>query len=204
MQFRNIKVTDPAGNTLFDGLPPRNALAARPAYWGFFGNATFSNESSELVPMTCPAVWLQAVSAERPRPRWASCLILFDHKTCYGAPAWVVEKLWRDHFAPKRLKLDGPDQPLNSVATLSEDGKTLHLKSVNPTKQPVTISLTTSAAFATAQAELLVVSGRESDRNSLAEPVQLAPRPQPVVREAGVIHFAMPALSAGVLTLSTN
>ena len=159
---------------------------------------------SELVPMSCPAVWLQSVSAERPRPRWASCLILFDHKTCYGAPAWVVEKLWREHFAPKRLTLDGPEQPLNSVATLSEDGKTLYLKSVNPTKQAVTIGLTTSAAFAKAQSELLVVSGRENDRNSLDEPTELAPKPQPVAREAGVIHFTMPPLSAGVLTLSVK
>ena len=159
---------------------------------------------SELVPMTCPAVWLQTVSANRPRPRWASCLILFDHTTCYGAPAWVVEKLWREHFAPKRLALDGPQLPLNSVATLSENGKTLYLKSVNPTKQTVTVRLTTSAAFAQAQAELLVVSGRENDRNSLDEPVKLAPQPLPVGREAGVIHFTMPALSAGVLTLSAN
>lgn len=159
---------------------------------------------SELVPMSCPAVWLQSVSAARPRPRWASCLILFDHKTCYGAPAWVVEKLWREHFAPKRLTIEGPERPLNSVATLSDDGKTLYLKSVNPTKQAVTIRLTTSAAFAQAQAELLVVSGRENDRNSLDEPAKLAPRPQPVGREAGDIRFTMPALSAGVLTLSAK
>jgi len=156
---------------------------------------------SELVPMTCPAVWLQSVSAERPQPRWASCLILFDQKTCYGAPAWVVEKLWREHFAPKRLKLEGPEQPLNSVATLSEDGKTLYLKSVNATKQVVTIRLTISTAFAKAQSELLVVSGLENDRNILDEPTKLAPRPQPVAREAGVIYFTMPALSAGVLTM---
>jgi len=156
---------------------------------------------SELVPMTCPAVWLQSVSANRPRPRWASCLILFDHKTCYGAPSWVVEKLWREHFAPKHLLLNGPDLPLNSIATLSEDAHTLYLKSVNPTKQAVTVRLTTSKAFANSQAELLVVSGRESDRNSLAEPTKLAPGPQPVRLEAGVICFTMPALSAGVLTL---
>ncbi|MEI6603982.1 MAG: family 16 glycoside hydrolase [Verrucomicrobiota bacterium] len=159
---------------------------------------------SELVPMTCPAVWLQSVSAQRPQPRWASCLILFDHKTCYGAPAWVVEKLWREHFAPKRLKLEGPEQPLNSVATLSEDGKTLYLKSVNPTKQVVTIRLSTSAAFANAKAELLVVSGLVNDRNSLDEPTKLAPKPLPLTREAGVIHFIMPALSAGVLTMSVK
>jgi alpha-N-arabinofuranosidase len=160
---------------------------------------------SELVPMTCPAVWLQTVSTSRPRPRWTSCLILFDHKTCYGAPTWVVEKLWRDHFAPKRVKLEGPEQPLNSVATLSEDGKTLYLKSVNPTKQAVTVKLAVPAAFARGKSELLVVSGRESDRNSLEEPMKLAPKAQPVeVREAGIVLFTMPALSAAVLTARAN
>jgi len=100
--------------------------------------------------------------------------------------------------------LAGPQQPLNSVATLSEDGRTLHLKSVNPTMHPVTVGLSTSATFANARSELLVVSGRNNDRNSLDEPVKLAPKPQPVTREAGVIRFTMPELSAGVLTLSAK
>jgi alpha-N-arabinofuranosidase len=159
---------------------------------------------SELVPMTCPAVWLQTVSASRPRPRWTSCLILFDHKTCYGAPTWVVEKLWREHYAPKRVRLEGPEQPLNSVATLSADGKKLYLKSVNPTKQAVTVELTEPAAFAKGRSELLVVSGRENDRNTLAEPARLAPQARTVTREAGVLRFTMPALSAGVLTVSVK
>ncbi|MCX6878396.1 MAG: DUF1080 domain-containing protein [Verrucomicrobia bacterium] len=159
---------------------------------------------SELVPMTCPAVWLQTVSTNRPRPRWTSCLILFDHQSCYGAPTWVVEKLWREHFAPKRVRLEGPEQPLNSVATLSEDGKTLFLKSVNPTQQAVTVELTEPAAFAQGQSELLVVSGRENDRNTLDEPAKLVPRAQTVAREAGVLRFTMPALSAGVLTVSVK
>jgi alpha-N-arabinofuranosidase len=160
---------------------------------------------SELVPMTCPAVWLQTVTASRPRPRWTSCLILFDHQTCYGAPTWVVEKLWREHYAPKRIKLEGPEQPLNSVATLSEDGRTLYLKSVNPTKQAVTINLAVPAAFARAKPELLVVSGQENDRNSLTEPNKLGPQTQQVTAPAaGVFQCTMPPLSAGVLALTAD
>lgn len=42
VQFRNIKVTDLADKTLFEGLPPQHALAAAPAYWRFFGTAAIS------------------------------------------------------------------------------------------------------------------------------------------------------------------
>ncbi|MEI7902350.1 MAG: family 16 glycoside hydrolase [bacterium] len=172
-------------------------------YTGGILNA-FERQSG-LVPMSCPAVWLQTVSANRPRPRWTSCLILFDHAACYGAPTWVVEKLWREHFAPKRVRLEGPEQPLNSVATLSEDGKNLYLKTVNPTKQAVTVSLSVPGAFAKGKAELLVVDGLENDRNSLDEPAKLAPKARPVsVSEPGVLRFTLPALSAGVLTLSAK
>ena len=160
---------------------------------------------SELVPMSCPAVWLQSVSANRPRPRWTSCLILFDQQTCYGAPTWVVEKLWREHFAPKRVQLGGPELPLNSVATLSADGNTLYLKSVNPTPHAVTVDLAAPAAFLKGAPELLVVSGLEHDRNSLGEPAKLAPKAQAVDRrEAGVLRFTLPALSAAVLTINAK
>ncbi len=156
---------------------------------------------SELVPMTCPAVWLQTVSAARPRPRWASCLILFDQETTFGAPTWVVEKLWREHFAPTRVMLEGPERPLNVVATLSEDKRSLFLKAVNPTTQAVEVELDLKAGFAPRSAALRVVSGAESDRNSLREPRKLAPRDGEVTLEGVKARFTMPPLSAGVLSL---
>ena len=158
----------------------------------------------ELVPMTCPAVWLQSVSATRPQPRWASCLILFDHQNCYGAPTWVVEKLWREHFAPKRVKLDGPERPLNQIATLSEDGQTLYLKSVNPTSQTVEVDFKVGESFVPGAASMQIVSGAATDHNSLAEPRKLAPKAVLVKREGQHVRFAMPPLSAGVLRLSTK
>jgi hypothetical protein len=49
------------------------------------------------------------------------------------------------------------------------------------------------------------VSGKETDRNSLEEPTKLAPQAQPiVVHEPGTLRFTLPALSAGVLTLSAK
>ena len=49
---------------------------------------------------------------------------------------------------------------------------------------------------------MLVVSGRENDRNSLEEPMKLAPKAQILNPPAAdVLHFTLPALSAGVLTV---
>lgn len=156
---------------------------------------------SELCPMACTAVWLQTVTRERPRPRWASCSILFDHQTCYGAPAYVVQKLWRDHFAPKRIKLDGPERPLDVIATLSEDGKTLYLKGVNSTGQAKDLAVTIADGFKPAQASMLLVAGQLDDRNTLDEPNKLAPRPGEVKLDGQVVRFILPAHSAGAVRI---
>ncbi len=158
----------------------------------------------ELVPMACPAVWLQSVSRARPHPRWASCSILFDHKTCYGAPTYVVQKLWRDHFAPRRVRLEGPDHSLNAIATLSRDGKTLYLKAVNPTDRPAAAQVTVAPSFAVESASLLLLAGRAYDRNSLAEPRKLVPSPGRVALAGQVLRFDMPPWSAGVVSVKSK
>ena len=93
-----------------------------------------------LVPMACPAVWLQTAPRQGD-PRWPSCSILFDHRTWYPAPTYVVQKMWRDNWAPHRLAMEGPDKPLNAVATKSADGRTIYFKAVNVGKDAVDVEL---------------------------------------------------------------
>ena len=75
-----------------------------------------------------PALFLRHVSASG----WDNAFVNFDHRTWFPAPNYVVMKLWRDHYAPQRIALEGQTEPLNAVATKSADGKTLYVKAVNP------------------------------------------------------------------------
>jgi len=71
-----------------------------------------------------PALFLRHASAAR----WDNAFINFDRKSWYPAPNYVVMKLWRDHYAPERIALEGDCGVLNAVATRSADGKTVCFK----------------------------------------------------------------------------
>ena len=60
-----------------------------------------------------PALFLRHVSASA----WDNAFVNFDHRSWFPAPNYVVMKLWRDHYAPHRIALDGETGPLNAVAT---------------------------------------------------------------------------------------
>ena len=155
-----------------------------------------------LLAMSCPAVWLQSITQSRPDPRWASCSVLFDHRQTIGAPTYVVEKLWRDHFASNVVRLDGPQKPLNVVASTTDDGGTLYLKLVNPEPKTVGVTLTVVPGWPVGKATMdLVNPGSAEARNTLAaQPVKV--ETATVTASSNGIKFTMPALSAGVVTVT--
>ncbi len=106
-----------------------------------------------------PALFLRHVSASA----WDNAFVNFDHRTWFPAPNYVVMKLWREHYAPQRIALEGHADPLNVVATSSEDGKTLVVKAVNPSDAavPVVLKLAGSAA---GEATLHVVAPGDAGR----------------------------------------
>jgi alpha-L-arabinofuranosidase len=111
-------------------------------------------------------------------------------------------KLWRDHSQPKLLALEGPDQPLNATATLSENNRRLVLKVVNPAPDPAELTLTVKPGFAVGRAELLVVAPGSLDAsNTLTEPNKVRPIPSHAVCSGQTVRFTLPAISAGVLVV---
>ena len=124
----------------------------------------------------------------------------FDQSRWFPAPNYVVMKLWHDHYQPKLLALDGPDQPLNATATLSEDSQRLVLKAVNPTTEAVELTLTVKPGFAVGRAKLLVVAPGSLDAgNTLAEPNKVKPTPGEATCSGQTVRCTLPAISAGVL-----
>jgi len=155
-----------------------------------------------LLTMSCPAVWLQRVSSERPSPRWASCSIAFDHANSFGAPMHVVLKLWRESYQPKRLPVQGPDKPLNVIAATSRDGKTVTFKAVNTGSDAVDVNVEINGSRKIANAAMqLIAPGSEGARNTLEKPDTVKPTSAKVTVDGKALQFTMPALSVGVVTV---
>jgi alpha-L-arabinofuranosidase len=112
-------------------------------------------------------------------------------------------KLWREHYAPFLIGMEGETKPLNAVATKSADGKTLHFKAVNPTQQSVQVELVVEGNNTVKSASMQVIApGDLHARNTLEEPNQVRPEPAEVQSNSHTVKFALPPYSAGVVTIN--
>jgi alpha-N-arabinofuranosidase len=153
----------------------------------------------DRVEIGAPALFLRHVSARD----WDNALINFDQCTWFPAPNYVVMKLWRDHYAPRRVAVSGDAGPLNGVATRSADGGTLYYKAVNPTDGPVPVELRVADGFAVGGASFAVVApGSLKARNRLDRPDAVRPRAGETSVDGQRVRFTLPAYSAGVVTIS--
>lgn len=155
---------------------------------------------SDVVTMSCPALFLRKQGVTN---SWDNALINFDAKSWFPAGNYVVMKLWRDAFAPNLLAVDGPDRPLNFVATRSADGRTVFLKAVNPTANPVEAAVRLDGDFAPKSAAFqLVAPGGETVKNSLEHPDNIKVVPAAASVEDRTVKFTMPPLSVGVVRVT--
>jgi alpha-L-arabinofuranosidase len=145
-----------------------------------------------------PALFLRHVSARA----WDNAFINFDQSSWFPAPNYVVMQLWRRHYAPERIALEGSSEVLNTIATKSRDGKTLYFKCVNAEKSAMELSLNLAAGRIPKNATLeLVAPGSLAARNTLDHPHAICAQPRGVRLQRGTIEFILPALSAGVVKI---
>jgi alpha-N-arabinofuranosidase len=145
-----------------------------------------------------PALFLRHVSARA----WDNAFINFDQCRWFPAPNYVVMKLWRDHYAPHRIALDGEPGPLNVVATKSADGDAVYVKAVNPGDNPVAVDVSLGDGYRVEAVSMqLVAPGSLDARNTLEKPTNVQAKPHPVKRDGRIVSFEMPALSAGVIAI---
>jgi len=114
-----------------------------------------------------------------------------------------VMKLWRDSYAPNLLAADGPEHPLNFVATRSADNQTVFFKVVNPTNAAVEAKILLEGDFTPGTATLqLVAPGGETVKNTLEEPDNIKVTTAVATVEARCVAFTMPPWSAGVVRVT--
>ncbi len=154
----------------------------------------------EVVEMGAPALFLRHVSATS----WDNAFINFDQCGWFPAPNYVVMKLWREHYAPQRIALEGEPGPLDAVATRSDDGKTLYLKAVNPVDEPCRVTLRLAGGTIHAASVQLVAPGELAARNSLDAPNRVRPEPAAVEREGQTLRFVLPPLSCAAVKIGCD
>jgi alpha-N-arabinofuranosidase len=147
-----------------------------------------------------PALFLRHVSASG----WDNAFVNFDHRTWFPAPNYVVMKLWRDHYAPQRIAVDGETGGLNVVASKSEDGNTIVFKAVNPTDQAVSATLKLSSGSIGKASMQLVAPGDLKARNTLDARDAVAPTSAPVEKDGQTVRFTLPAISCGVVEIQVE
>ena len=158
---------------------------------------------SQVVTMANPALFLRNVDA----PAWNNAFINFNHVAWFPAPNYLVEKMYRDHYAPHRLRLEAalPDT-LSAVATKSADGNTVYLKVVNTAPEPVEVQITVDSAGGTfprvEEGEVAWVGGLDLDaENSLEAPHRIREQRQRLTSLGPTFTYTFPRYSATVLTL---
>ncbi len=155
---------------------------------------------ADVVAMACPALFLRKQGVTND---WNNALVNFDQKSWFPAGNYVVMKLWRDSFAPSLLAVDGPDHPLNFVATRSADKQTVFLKAVNPTANAIEAAIRLDGDLKPKAATMqLVAPGADTVKNTLEQPENIKVVAGTATVEGGAVKFTMPPLSAGVVRVT--
>jgi alpha-L-arabinofuranosidase len=161
------------------------------------GSLMLYEELSPGLSMTCPALLMRNTTDD---PTWTS-LIYHDHVSWFPGGAYVVQKLFREHYAERRLASTSGafrDLParksffdeistmkpeawtpgtIDAIATASADGRRIVIKAVNYAAGPNTllVRLTGAGVPGNAVATLHTVTAAPKATASLDHPDAIAP-----------------------------
>jgi alpha-N-arabinofuranosidase len=158
-------------------------------------------ELSPGLTMTCPALLMRNTTDD---PTWTS-FIYHDHVSWFPGAGYVVEKLFREHYAERFLvsatgdSLDIPDRKrffdristqipqgwepgaVDAIATRSTDGRRIVIKAVNyrGEKNTLLVRLQGKGIPEKANAKLHTITAGLMDTASLEHPNAIAPVSKP-------------------------
>lgn len=97
----------------------------------FAGGFLNECEARDVVAMGAAALFIRRTDM----PDWNNAFINFDYKDVFVAPNYQVTELWYDNFSRYRLDYEGDTKDLSVVTTMSENGRDVIVKVVNPTEK---------------------------------------------------------------------
>lgn len=153
-------------------------------------------ERTPSVEMAAPALFLRHTSA----PGWDNAFINFDQNGWYAAPNYVVLQLWRNHFLPNRVHLEGDTLGLNITATASDDRQEVCLKIVNPSNKEVCISVRDGRLLGVPEWTIVEASSLK-DKNTMEQRDQIKAMRHQVATDGDDYTLRVPPFSASVLDM---
>jgi alpha-N-arabinofuranosidase len=154
-------------------------------------------ESQPVVEMGAAALFIRRTDA----PAWNNAFINFDYKGLFVAPNYLVTKLWHDNFSKNRIAFTGETSELSISTTLSENGKKVIVKIVNPTDKPYELTIAGDWNKLTSAGYEYLAPGSLSAANSMEAPNAVAIKKMDVVPVGNKVAITLAPLSAGVLNL---
>ncbi len=162
------------------------------------GSLILYERLSPDVALSCPALLMRNTTDD---PTWSG-FIYHDHVSWFPGSGYVVEKLFREHYAPKRLASSQgtfrdirrrhqffddistmkPERwepgTVDAIATRSADGKRIVIKAVNYNADSPVLLVRLQGSDAPEQGEvrLYTVSAAPTDSCSLEEPSAIEPQ----------------------------
>lgn len=153
------------------------------------------------VTMASPALLIRHVSATQ----WDNAFINHDARGWFPAPNYVVMRLWREHYLPVRLAVEGEAGPLDVVATRSGNGRALCVKCVNPGEHAVQLRLGLAGPLGGGRAVVhMLAPGDLHARNTLDSPNAIAPRTLPIAIDGGTMDVTLPGLAVAVIRVDLS
>ena len=164
----------------------------------FAGGFLNTCEARDVVAMGAAALFIRRTDA----PDWNNAFINFDYKGLFVAPNYLVTQLWYRHFSRYLLEYEGDTGDLSIVTTLSENGRELIVKVVNPTDKACELTVKSDwVRLADAAYEYYAPGSLDAaNRMNNKEAIQLRHGTPEAVGNAAFL--TIPALSAGVITLT--
>lgn len=156
-------------------------------------------EKNPWLVAASPALLMRHASATE----WNNAFINFDASRWFPGGNYLATKLWRDHYAPNQVALNGVNAPLNAVATLSDNGRVLFLKMVNPGEEPLNLDVALPPTMTKGKADYVLLNpGGPTACNSLEYPGLIHEEQAMIHQENNRLTFALPAYATGVVTLT--
>ena len=166
----------------------------------FAGGFLNTCEARDVVAMGAAALFIRRTDA----PDWNNAFINFDYKDLFVAPNYQVTELWYDHFSRYRLDYDGETGDLSVVTTLSENGRDVIVKVVNPTENACDLTVTGDWKGVAATAYDFYAPGSLTAANSMADKNAVALKHASPATDGQAVTLHVDPLSAGVLTVTKS
>jgi alpha-N-arabinofuranosidase len=104
----------------------------------FAGGFLNECEERDIVAIGSAALFIRRTDA----PDWNNAFINFDYKDLFVAPNYQVTELWYNNFSRYRLDYEGDTKEISVMTTMSENGRDVIVKVVNPTDTPYRLKVT--------------------------------------------------------------